>query len=53
MRRLSLDLLVLALLAARAGAEALSRRLLVNGDSLGVGTVPHLPPHAVRDAHRR
>jgi lysophospholipase L1-like esterase len=43
MRRLSA--LVLALvLAAPATAEALSRRLLVNGDSLAVGTKPYLPP---------
>jgi len=42
MRRLSA--LVLALvLAAPATAEALSRRLLVNGDSLAVGTRPYLP----------
>ena len=44
MRRPSLALLlVFALLAAPAGAEALSRRLLVNGDSLAVGTRPYLP----------
>jgi hypothetical protein len=42
MRRLSLLLLVAAL-AAPASAEALSRRLLVNGDSLAVGTAPYLP----------
>ncbi len=42
MKRLSLLVLV-ALLAAPAGAEALSRRLLVNGDSLAVGTKPYLP----------
>jgi lysophospholipase L1-like esterase len=42
MRRLSV--LVLALtLAAPATAEALSRRLLVDGDSLAVGTKPYLP----------
>jgi hypothetical protein len=42
MRRLSALALVLAL-AAPASAEALSRRLLVNGDSLAVGTEPYLP----------
>jgi lysophospholipase L1-like esterase len=42
MRRLSLLLLVAAL-AAPASADALSRRLLVNGDSLAVGTAPYLP----------
>jgi hypothetical protein len=31
------------LLAAPASAEALSRRLLVNGDSLAVGTQPYIP----------
>jgi lysophospholipase L1-like esterase len=31
------------LLAAPASAEALSRRLIVNGDSLAVGTKPYLP----------
>jgi hypothetical protein len=41
-RRLSLLLLVLVL-AAPATAEALSRRLLVDGDSLAVGTAPYLP----------
>src|SRR5829696_8529625 len=45
MRRLSALALVLALaaLAAPASAQALSRRLLVNGDSLAVGTKPYLP----------
>jgi lysophospholipase L1-like esterase len=42
MRRLSAVLIVLSL-AAPATAEALSRRLLVNGDSLAVGTEPYLP----------
>lgn len=42
MRRLSALALVLCL-AAPATAEALSRRLLVNGDSLAVGTEPYLP----------
>ncbi len=40
--RLAAALLVLAL-AAPASADALSRRLLVNGDSLAVGTAPYLP----------
>ncbi len=42
MRRASLVALVLVL-AAPATADALSRRLLVNGDSLAVGTKPYLP----------
>lgn len=42
MRRLSALALVLAL-ATPASADALSRRLLVNGDSLAVGTEPYLP----------
>ena len=42
MTRLSALALIL-LLAAPASAEALSRRLLVNGDSLAVGTKPYLP----------
>ena len=42
MRRLSLVILVLVL-AAPASADALSRRLLVDGDSLAVGTAPYLP----------
>jgi hypothetical protein len=42
MRRLS-ALVVLLALAAPASADALSRRLLVNGDSLAVGTQPYLP----------
>jgi hypothetical protein len=42
MRRLS-GLLVLVALAAPASAEAPSHRLLVNGDSLAVGTQPYLP----------
>jgi lysophospholipase L1-like esterase len=33
----------LLLLGAPATADALSRRLLVNGDSLAVGTAPYLP----------
>jgi hypothetical protein len=43
MRRLSALVPVLALLAAPAGAQALSHRLLVNGDSLAVGTQPYIP----------
>lgn len=46
MRRLSVLLIALLLVAAPAApasAEALSRRLLVNGDSLAVGTAPYLP----------
>jgi hypothetical protein len=46
MRRASLLAGVLALvllLAAPAVAQALSRRLLVNGDSLAVGTKPYIP----------
>jgi lysophospholipase L1-like esterase len=42
MRRLSALALALAL-AAPATADAASRRLLVNGDSLAVGTQPYLP----------
>jgi lysophospholipase L1-like esterase len=42
MRRLSAVVLVL-LLAAPATAQALSRRLFVDGDSLAVGTKPYLP----------
>ena len=42
MRRLSALVLLLAL-AAPATAHGLSRRLLVNGDSLAVGTRPYLP----------
>jgi hypothetical protein len=42
MRRTS-ALAIALLLAAPASAEALSRRLLVNGDSLAVGTKPYLP----------
>jgi lysophospholipase L1-like esterase len=42
MRRISALVLVLAL-AAPASAQALSHRLLVNGDSLAVGTKPYLP----------
>jgi lysophospholipase L1-like esterase len=42
MRRLS-ALSLLLFLAAPASADALSRRLLVNGDSLAVGTQPYLP----------
>lgn len=43
MRRLSLLLLLVLVLAAPASADALSRRLLVDGDSLSVGTAPYLP----------
>ena len=46
MRRASALVLVL-LLAAPATAEALSRRLFVDGDSLAVGTKPYLP-HELR-----
>src|SRR3954449_11050324 len=42
MRRTSALALVL-LLAAPAAAHALSHRLLVNGDSLAVGTKPYIP----------
>jgi lysophospholipase L1-like esterase len=42
MRRLS-ALALLLFLAAPATADALSRRLLVNGDSLAVGTQPYIP----------
>lgn len=42
MRRLG-ALALIVLLAAPATADALSRRLLVNGDSLAVGTEPYLP----------
>ena len=42
MRRVS-ALVLVVLLAAPATAQALSRRLLVNGDSLAVGTKPYLP----------
>ncbi len=42
MRRLSFLALCL-LLCAPASADALTRRLLVNGDSLAVGTKPHIP----------
>jgi hypothetical protein len=42
MRRIS-ALVLAVLLAAPATADALSRRLLVNGDSLAVGTKPYLP----------
>src|SRR4051794_14931584 len=42
MRRLSALVLVLVL-AAPASAEALSRRLFVDGDSLAGGTKPSLP----------
>ena len=45
MRRLSLSglLLVAAAFATPATADALTRRLLVNGDSLAVGTQPYIP----------
>jgi hypothetical protein len=39
----ALALLLLLLLAVPAGAGGLSRRLLVDGDSLAVGTKPYLP----------
>jgi lysophospholipase L1-like esterase len=42
MRRISTLTVVLAL-AAPASAHALSRSLLVNGDSLAVGTKPYIP----------
>jgi hypothetical protein len=42
MRRVS-ALALIVLLAAPASAGALSHRLLVNGDSLAVGTKPYLP----------
>jgi hypothetical protein len=42
MRRVGM-LALLVLLAAPASANALSRRLLVNGDSLAVGTKPWIP----------
>ena len=42
MRRVS-ALVLLLLLAAPATADALSRRLFVDGDSLAVGTKPYLP----------
>jgi lysophospholipase L1-like esterase len=42
MRRLS-ALAFALLLAAPASADAASRRLLVNGDSLAVGTKPYIP----------
>jgi lysophospholipase L1-like esterase len=42
MRRLSLIVLAV-LLCAPASADAASRRLLVNGDSLAVGTKPYIP----------
>jgi hypothetical protein len=34
---------LVVLLAAPASADAASRRLLVNGDSLAVGTKPYIP----------
>jgi hypothetical protein len=43
MRRLS-ALALAALLCAPASADAASRRLLVNGDSLAVGTKRYIPP---------
>jgi len=42
MRRAS-ALAILLVLAVPAGAQALSRKLLVNGDSLAVGTRPYIP----------
>jgi hypothetical protein len=47
MRRLNALVLALAL-AAPATAQAQSKRLLVNGDSLAVGTKPYLPPELRR-----
>ena len=47
MRRLSV-LVLAAALVAPASADALSRRLLVNGDSLAVGTAPYLPRELAR-----
>jgi hypothetical protein len=43
MRRLSFVTLMTLLLAAPASADAASRRLLVNGDSLAVGTKRYIP----------
>jgi hypothetical protein len=43
MRRAASALALLALLAAPASAHALSHRLLVDGDSLAVGTKPYIP----------
>ena len=48
MRSLSALFVLAALAAAPAGADALSRRLLVNGDSLAVGTQPYLPRELAR-----
>jgi hypothetical protein len=42
-RRLSLALLTALLLCVPASADAASRRLLVNGDSLAVGTKRYIP----------
>ena len=44
MLRTSALALILALAAPVAAADAPSRRLLVDGDSLAVGTRPYLPP---------
>src|SRR5215207_1947952 len=41
--RSAIVIALLIVLAAPATADALSRRLLVNGDSLAVGTQPYLP----------
>jgi lysophospholipase L1-like esterase len=46
--RLPSGLALLLLLVTPASAEALSRRLLVNGDSLAVGTSPYLPGELAR-----
>ena len=43
MARISAALILVAALAAPTSAQALSHRLLVNGDSLAVGTRPYLP----------
>jgi lysophospholipase L1-like esterase len=42
-RRLSFAMLAAVLLGAPASADAAARRLLVNGDSLAVGTRPYIP----------
>jgi hypothetical protein len=46
--RLASALALILFLAAPAGAQALSRRLLVDGDSLAVGTQPYLPQELKR-----
>jgi lysophospholipase L1-like esterase len=45
MRRISALVAILALAAPAAAADAASRRLLVDGDSLAVGTKPYIPPN--------